>query len=77
MRSRARKPWRFICPRPMACDSWLPRSMEGTLGSRVWSLTAVRPRTAVRIVRAKSGESIVLAMLRLPRLQEMSLPTWA
>ena len=57
----------------MAWDSRLPRSMEGTDGRRVWSDTAVSPRTAVRMVRAKSGESIVLAILRLPRLQEMSL----
>src|SRR5699024_91910 len=69
-------PWRFIWPRPIACDSELPRSIDGTESMCVWSDTAVRPRIAVSMVCPKSGESMALAMLREPRLQEMSLPTW-
>ncbi|SSN09600.1 Uncharacterised protein [Klebsiella pneumoniae] len=39
--------------------------------------TAVRARTAVAIVRPKSGESMVWAMFSEPRLQEISSPIWA
>src|SRR5699024_5366562 len=43
----------------------------------VWSETAVRDRIAVPMLLPKSGESMVAAMFIEPRLQEMSLPTWA
>src|ERR1700759_2343659 len=61
----------------MACESLLPCSTEGTDQMCVWSLTAVSARIATSMLWAKSGESIVLAMFSDPRLQEMSLPTWA
>src|ERR1700761_534537 len=77
MASRARYPCRFICPSPIAWESLLPCSIEGTEVMCVWSLTAVSARIATSIVWAKSGESIVLAMLSDPRLHEMSLPTLA
>ncbi|MNW59715.1 hypothetical protein D3C74_376500 [compost metagenome] len=51
--------------------------IDGTDSMLVWSDTAVRARIAVSMVLAKSGESIVLAMLSEPRLHEMSRPTWS
>src|ERR1700761_2462060 len=77
MASRARYPCRFICPSPIAWESLLPCSIEGTDQMWVWSLTAVRARIDTSIVWAKSGESIAFAMLSEPRLHEMSLPTLA
>src|SRR5689334_17819697 len=59
----------------MACDSLLPCSIDGTDQMWVWSLTAVSARMDTSMVCAKSGESMVLAMLSEPRLHEMSLPT--
>ena len=77
MRSRARYPCRFICPRPIAWPPAFAFFTEGTDSIDVWSLTAVSARIAVSTDLPKSGESIVRAMLSEPRLHEMSRPTSA
>src|SRR5690625_6900821 len=65
--SLARYPCRFICARPIAWDLRLPSAMVGTDSMSEVSETAVRPRMAVSMVCAKSGESIALAMFSDPR----------
>ena len=76
MRSRARNPCRFICPRPIACPSSLARSTDGTQAIEVCSDTAVSARIAVRTVAPRSA-SIALAMFSEPRLQDTSRPTYS
>src|SRR5690606_412810 len=58
----------------MAWDFRLPSAIVGTDSMSEVSETALRPRIAVSMVWAKSGESIALAMFSEPRLQEMSRP---
>src|SRR3954464_6737230 len=75
MRSRARYPCRFICPRPMAWPPAFAFLIDGTDSMSVWSETPVRARMATSTDLPKSGESIDRAMFIEPRLQEMSRPT--
>src|SRR5699024_1565978 len=64
----------FIWPMTIAWDLRLPSAVVCTDSMFEVSEAAVRPRMAVSMDCAKSGEAIALAMFSDPRLQEMSRP---